>query len=259
MITKLFGLVILVGALAGVYLFEGKAFGSGALRILHWPAIVLTGVGPLGLILIASDFRFVLETIGIIFTRSPRSCQRRQERDALLLEKIAKRYYSEGAGVFDQGMAKNVSPLVSRVLERMALRLPQADIRELLEGERDRRLAKLHQCLGVVGLGVRLSPSVGMLGTILGMVQLLSTLEDPSHIGPAMSLALFTTFYGLFFSLSMWTPMQHKIERLMAVETDGYDQVIRWIEVLEKRKPVDYFADAAGIHPKENGREASAA
>jgi flagellar motor component MotA len=90
-----------------------------------------------------------------------------------------------------------------------------------------------------------------MLGTILGMVQLLSTLEDPAQIGSHMSLALLTTFYGLFFSLALWTPQQQKLERVMEVEADGYNQCLRWLEFLEKRKPSDYFADAAGL-PKGN-------
>jgi chemotaxis protein MotA len=86
-----------------------------------------------------------------------------------------------------------------------------------------------------------------MLGTILGMVRLLSTLEDPSHIGPHMSLALLTTFYGLFFSLVFWTPLQQKIERMLDVELEHFNQTIHWLETLENNKPISYFAEPIGI------------
>ena len=40
------------------------------------------------------------------------------------------------------------------------------------------------------------SPAYGMIGTIIGLVQMLANLDDPSSIGPAMSVAMITTFYG---------------------------------------------------------------
>ena len=96
-----------------------------------------------------------------------------------------------------------------------------------------------------------------MLGTILGMVRLLESLQDPSQIGPHMSLALLTTFFGLFFSLILWTPLQQKIERVLDVELERFDQALRWLELLEKRKPADYFSDTVGAGDKERPRAAS--
>ena len=37
---------------------------------------------------------------------------------------------------------------------------------------------------------------MGMIGTLIGLVQMLQSLSDPSAIGPAMAVALLTTFYG---------------------------------------------------------------
>jgi flagellar motor component MotA len=70
-----------------------------------------------------------------------------------------------------------------------------------------------------------------------------------------MSLALLTTFYGLFFSLAIWTPNQQKLERVQEVELDGYNQIIQWLEFLEKRKPADYFADAAELAHQPAGEK----
>lgn len=255
MITKLFGFAALIGCLACVYLFEGASFAEGAWRIFHWPAIVLTGLGPTSLICISSDWALIFTAIRYTFGENPRSKQRKYEREALFLQKLGKTFYAEGPKTFENVKARGLSPTTLKVIERLAVRMPLADIRELLETERDRRQARLHQCINVVGLGVRLAPSVGMLGTILGMVELLSTLQDPSQIGSRMSLALFTTFYGLFFSLAIWTPIQQKLERTCDVELEGYNQVLRWLEFIERRKPADYFADTADIHIAKTGGE----
>ncbi len=44
------------------------------------------------------------------------------------------------------------------------------------------------------------APAIGMLGTLVGLVQMLNTLDDPSSIGPAMAIALLTTLYGAFIA-----------------------------------------------------------
>lgn len=44
------------------------------------------------------------------------------------------------------------------------------------------------------------APAFGMIGTLIGLVQMLNMLSDPSSIGPAMAVALLTTFYGTILS-----------------------------------------------------------
>ncbi|HAF89057.1 MAG TPA: motility protein A, partial [Deltaproteobacteria bacterium] len=54
--------------------------------------------------------------------------------------------------------------------------------------------------IAVVGTMASLCPAWGMLGTLVGLVLLLQNLDDPSMIGPAMAVALITTFYGSLFA-----------------------------------------------------------
>ena len=44
------------------------------------------------------------------------------------------------------------------------------------------------------------APAFGMIGTLIGLINMLKHLDDPSTIGPSMSVALVTTFYGSYFS-----------------------------------------------------------
>ena len=249
MIVKLIGVGGLIGCLATVYLFEGTSFSDGAFRLFHWPAMTLTGIGPLALIFICSDWLVMARTFSLVLGSSPSRHQKRHDREAILLQRLSKEFSEEGPGIFENVKTGGTSDFLRKTLDRLAVRMPTTDVRELLEAERNRRQARLCQSINVVSLGVRLAPSVGMLGTILGMVQLLSTLQDPSHIGSHMSLALLTTFYGLFFSLVVWTPLQQKIERLLEVQLDGYNQVLQWLELIEKRKPSNYFEEAVDLPP----------
>jgi chemotaxis protein MotA len=57
------------------------------------------------------------------------------------------------------------------------------------------------------------APGFGMLGTLIGLIQMLQNLSDPSNIGAGMAVALITTFYGSLLANGLWTPMAVKLER----------------------------------------------
>ncbi len=56
------------------------------------------------------------------------------------------------------------------------------------------------------------APSMGMIGTLVGLVQMLKTLDDPSAIGPAMAVALLTTLYGAILAFVVFNPLADKLE-----------------------------------------------
>ena len=56
------------------------------------------------------------------------------------------------------------------------------------------------------------APAIGMLGTLIGLVQMLNTLDDPSSIGPAMAIALLTTLYGAFIAQLIALPLADKLQ-----------------------------------------------
>ena len=57
------------------------------------------------------------------------------------------------------------------------------------------------------------SPAMGLIGTLIGLVQMLGNLGDPSTIGPAMAVALLTTFYGAVLANMVFLPLASKLER----------------------------------------------
>lgn len=63
------------------------------------------------------------------------------------------------------------------------------------------------------------APAIGMLGTLVGLVQMLNTLDDPSSIGPAMAIALLTTLYGAFLAQLIALPLADKLQLKAEDET----------------------------------------
>lgn len=57
-----------------------------------------------------------------------------------------------------------------------------------------------------------LAPAMGMIGTLIGLVQMLANLSDPTSIGPAMAVAILTTFYGAMLSNLLFLPLAGKLK-----------------------------------------------
>jgi chemotaxis protein MotA len=58
------------------------------------------------------------------------------------------------------------------------------------------------------------SPAFGLLGTVVGLIKLLSNLGDPEQFGHGMALAMVTTFYGLFFANFIFSPIAGRLQTL---------------------------------------------
>lgn len=59
---------------------------------------------------------------------------------------------------------------------------------------------------------------MGMIGTLIGLVQMLSNMEDPKAIGPAMAVALLTTLYGAMMATMVCLPIADKLNLRMTEE-----------------------------------------
>jgi len=65
---------------------------------------------------------------------------------------------------------------------------------------------KIFRALGDIG------PAMGMIGTLIGLVQMLANMDDPKSIGPSMAVALLTTLYGAVMANAFAIPLADKLE-----------------------------------------------
>lgn len=91
-------------------------------------------------------------------------------------------------------------------------------VKHILSGEvkmaSDRHLitANVFKSLGDI------APAMGMIGTLVGLVAMLSNMDDPKSIGPAMAVALLTTLYGAMLANMMAIPFADKLKLRMGEE-----------------------------------------
>jgi chemotaxis protein MotA len=87
------------------------------------------------------------------------------------------------------------------------------DIERLMRREAASISQRQRDSAEVLRKAAEISPAMGLIGTLVGLVQMLSNLDDPAKIGPAMAIALLTTFYGAVLAYMVFSPLASKLER----------------------------------------------
>jgi len=92
-----------------------------------------------------------------------------------------------------------------------------------------------------------------MIGTLIGLVQMLSQLSDPSSIGPAMAVALLTTFYGVLLSTLFFLPIGGKLKARTMTEVINMEIIFEGaISILQNNNPLMVFEKLSSfISPKD--------
>jgi chemotaxis protein MotA len=85
------------------------------------------------------------------------------------------------------------------------------DIRNIMEQEFEVYLAGRESQTNILGTMSKLAPVFGFAGTIIGLINILSNIGEPSQIGQGMAVALLTTFYGLMFGNLLFMPLSKKL------------------------------------------------
>ena len=78
------------------------------------------------------------------------------------------------------------------------------------------------------------APSLGMVGTVLGLIGMFASMDDPSALGPAMALAMLTTLYGLIAGTLLFGPAADRLERLSAAELRWQKATLARLEILAR-------------------------
>ena len=89
-----------------------------------------------------------------------------------------------------------------------------------LAADRHETGIKIFKALGDVG------PAMGMIGTLIGLVQMLSAMDDPKSIGPAMAVALLTTLYGAMLATMITLPIADNLTLRNEEEQLGQSLII---------------------------------
>jgi len=109
----------------------------------------------------------------------------------------------EGRDISNEFLQKGISLCIDGHSPEIVNNLLSKDIN--LAIERHTKGADMFKAMAIY------APAMGMIGTLIGLVQMLSNMSDPAAIGPAMAVALLTTLYGAVIANAFASPMAEKL------------------------------------------------
>lgn len=183
-------------SLALLLIVAGIAFGGGAFAsYIDLSSMLLVGGGTVAAALVnfsTAELRAARQAFNEVLLARENGMHERM-RYLVDLSQAVKR---QGVLVLEREVSGTSDPFLKLALEMTVDGQQPEEVRRILETEmhvsndRAQRAVQVFETMGSY------APAMGLIGTVIGLVQLLGALDDPSKIGPAMSLALITTLYG---------------------------------------------------------------
>jgi len=226
-IATIIGVVLAFGLIVWSILLGGDLGG-----FVDIPSVAVVIGGTLGALLInfplpkflsmialfKKTFLFSLEDPESVISKMVRYAERARREGMLALEEDSE---NETDDFLRKGLRLAVDGTDPQLLEKIL----ETDVEQI--ENRHSEGAK------ILSAGGTFAPAFGMIGTLIGLVNMLSNLEDPTQIGAGMATALITTFYGAVLANALFLPLAGKLETRSKEEMVIKEMVIEGIMAIQ--------------------------
>jgi chemotaxis protein MotA len=145
---------------------------------------------------------------------------------------------------------KTSSPFLRRVCALIADAADEETLRSAMRIEIDSMQMRHFIVQDVFKKMAVYAPSFGMLGTLIGLIQMLSLLADPETLGPAMAVALLTTFYGSLLSTVIFLPIAGKLRSRTMLEVMNFEIIFQGaLSILQDNNPLSVYEKLSSFVP----------
>lgn len=208
-----------IGLFLGIVIvLAAMAMGSSILIFVNIPGLMIVLGGTIAATMIRYSFNETFQAIAMSFrilmpsndiqdkdelvdlTEDLLRVSRKNGILALDNEDVPNEFYKHGARMLVDGYSKEL-------------------VRQSLIEENKLFVERANTSAGVFSSIGGAAPAFGMIGTLVGLIQMLSNLSDPSSIGPAMAVAMLTTLYGAMIANLFALPMADKINTWVQEES----------------------------------------
>lgn len=211
----------LLGFLSGLALIiSAILLGGDANIFVNIPGMMIVVGGTIAATLLTfriHDVFAAFRAAWIVFTRDNTDPQ------IMINKMIELSKISHRNGLLALSKIETKSNFLRRACNLISDAAPEPMVNKTLQTEIDSLLARHYQVQDVFRKMGAYAPAFGMLGTLIGLIQMLSVLDDPSAIGPAMAVALLTTFYGSLLSSMLFLPIAGKLRSRTLMEVTNLE------------------------------------
>jgi chemotaxis protein MotA len=241
----LFSLIGIVLALVAV-LVGAVLKGAGIHALLSSAAFMIVVVGTFASILIQTPARVMKHAFGILpwIFRPP--VLKPEEQIAKLVEwsQTARR---QGLLGLESMLENETDPFLQKGLQLVIDGSEPEAIRAILEVELDTREASDSRAAKVFeGMGIY-SPTLGIIGAVLGLMAVMQNLADPSKLGHGIAAAFTATVYGIGLANLLFLPIANKLKTVIAAQTHVREMLVEgMVSIAQGENPRTIEAKLAG-------------
>lgn len=261
-LSTLFGLLVGFGSLILSVLMEGGELGA----FFAPSALVIVFGGTLGATLIAFPLENVMKLpklFGVAFKQQKHELHAVVEQFSNLAETARK----QGLLALETESQSVQDPFTRQAIMMAVDGMEAETLRSVLEGQVggvEERHEALYGMLEAMG---GFAPTMGIIGTVMGLVHVLGNLSDPSSLGPKIAVAFIATLWGVSSANLLWLPLGNKLKRkhleeityrtmviegVLAVQAGENPRIVRQkLEGMVAKDPKQAGASEAGQESKK--------
>ncbi len=204
---SLIGLILALSAIIGGQALEGGHVSS----LLQPTALLIVVGGTLGAVLLQSPFSVFLGGVKMVkwvFIPPSSGVEHTIER-IIEWSHLARR---EGVLMLERSIEElDDDPFMRHGLQMLIDGIEPMPLRESLEIEVDAWATRMRQCARIWESAGAYSPTIGILGAVLGLIHVMENLSDPTMLGAGIAVAFVATIYGVGLANLILLPIHKKL------------------------------------------------
>ncbi len=241
----------LVGIISGLFLIiSAIVIGGDVQNFLNIQGIMIVLGGTVAATLLTFQFKDVVSAFKAayyVFTED------KSDPNSMIATMIKLCHISRRQGLLELSKIKTKTRFLKKACDLIADGSEEELIRGTLRTEIDSLKLRHLIVQDVFKKMGTYSPAFGMLGTLIGLIQMLTRLNDPSEIGPAMAVAILTTFYGSFLSTMFFLPVAGKLKARTMIKVINLEIMFEGaISILESNNPITVYERLSSYIPAKS-------
>jgi len=224
----------IIGILLGFVVITTAIVAGGGWQIfIHIPSLAIT----MGGMLCATLIHFSLPQFLGIFSVIKKTIIAKIPLQSELIQKMvnyAAISRRDGPLALDQEIQNIDNAFFSRGLQMLVDGQNTEDIQELLSMEIQHLQERHSTGKKILEFMGSAAPAFGMIGTLIGLIQMLRSLDSPESIGGGMAVALITTFYGALSANLIFIPLAGKLGLYSKAESTSMEMILEGIIAISR-------------------------
>jgi chemotaxis protein MotA len=223
-LATLIGIVVAFGAIMASTVMEG---GNPA-SLIAPPALLLVFAGTFGVAMASGTMADMVTSLKAVKSAFLTKAQTADDTVGAVME-LAERARREGLLSLEEAAKSVRDPFLRKGIEMAVDGTDPDELRDILDAEiiatrqRGKASARLFESMG------GFAPTLGIIGTVLGLVHVLENLSEPEKLGHLIAGAFLATLWGVLSANVFWLPIASKLQRITEIECHHMEIVLEGV------------------------------